>query len=595
MVKLDKETLKIFWRHSMQYRLSFFVVWTGLILATVSYSFEPLLIRNVITACAERTPESYEIAKFWLGIVIGRWLLAEVLWRSLGMTHSNYQPSYIASLMKSSFKYLLGHSYSFYLNTHIGSVVTRFKRFSGAGESVDDHVKWNISRPPLQCVMVIVSLFVTLATLPVFGFILTGWSILYMGFAYAFARFKLKYEIEVAEQESAVTAHVADTLTNILSVKVCAAEERELATFYGLTDRLSYLRRRSWRIDQYGEMFQSVITVSLKAGLALFALHYWWNGRLNAGDIYLIVAYVAQVCEPLWDLGRNIRSVYQQLASANEMTEMLLRPHEIVDAPDATTLEVTEGRIEFRGVVYAHGSSDALFDGLDLTIYPGQRVAIVGKSGAGKTTLVNLLFRFHELDGGEILIDGQNIAKVTQSSLRKNVALVAQDTGMFNRELHDNIIYPDPDATVERVTAATEAASCDGFIRRFPKGYNTVIGERGQKLSGGQRQRVAISRAFLANTRIVVFDEATSSLDNKTELEVQLAMERMEGRTTLIIAHRLSTIMRADVIVVLDEGRIVEQGTHSQLLAKRGIYFGLYNRSEDGMIASSSNGASAHA
>jgi len=271
-----------------------------------------------------------------------------------------------------------------------------------------------------------------------------------------------------------------------------------------------------------------------------------------------------------------VRELYEQLADAEEMTEILHTRHEIRDLPKAKQIRIVRGKIEFKNVSFAYHKKNDVIQGLKLTIKPGEKVALIGPSGGGKSTITRLLMRLVDIRKGQILIDGQEISKVRQNSLRSSIGFVPQDPILFHRTLMDNIRYGRREATDEEVMAAAKLANCHEFILNFPQQYNTYVGERGVKLSGGERQRVAIARAILANTPILILDEATSSLDSESELLIQQALERlMKNKTTLVIAHRLSTIMRMDRIVVIQNGQIVEEGTHSDLVS---VHSGLYKK-----------------
>jgi ATP-binding cassette subfamily B protein len=292
------------------------------------------------------------------------------------------------------------------------------------------------------------------------------------------------------------------------------------------------------------------------------------------------------VFHKLWNVGRNMRRVYQAIADGNEMTEMLLTPHEVQDVENAGLLKVNSGKIEFNHTSFSYKDQESIFNDFNLSISGGERVALVGPSGGGKSTIVKLLFRSYDLTGGGIEIDGQDISKVTQESLREQISLVPQDPILFHRSILENIRYAKPEATEKEVIAAAKAAHCHEFIEKLSSKYETMVGERGVKLSGGERQRVAIARAILKNAPILVLDEATSSLDSESESLIQDALKTlMQGKTTIVIAHRLSTIMAMDRIVVIEDGQITEQGKHEELLKdKDGKYQKLWHIQAGGFV-----------
>jgi ATP-binding cassette subfamily B protein len=309
--------------------------------------------------------------------------------------------------------------------------------------------------------------------------------------------------------------------------------------------------------------------ILLEAFMLYLALDLWQQGKVTPGDFILIQGYLLEVLVFAWDFGRTVRTTYRAFAEAQEMTDLLNQPLAVEDKPKAPKLKVSKGAIEFKKVHFAYGKQGQVLRDLKVSIQPGEKVALIGPSGGGKTTLIKLLLRLFDVQSGEILIDGQNIAEVTQASLRRSIALVPQDTSLFHRSLMENIRYGRLGATDAEVLAAAKKANCHDFIMKFPQGYQTHVGERGVKLSGGERQRIAIARAILSEAPILILDEATSSLDIESERLVQAALKTLlKGKTALVIAHRLSTITNMDRIVVLEKGRIVEEGSHDALLKK---------------------------
>ena len=324
----------------------------------------------------------------------------------------------------------------------------------------------------------------------------------------------------------------------------------------------------------------------LVLGLMYLAIRMWQKGILTVGDFILIQTYVLNIVSRIWDFGRIVQHMYEDFADADEMTKILNTPHEIVDIPKAKGLSVKTGNIIFDKISFYYHNTRPVFKNFNLNISPKEKVALVGPSGAGKTTIVKLILRMYELSSGKITIDNQDIAKVTQESLWKNISMVPQDPILFHRSLMENIRYGKPVAKDREVILAAKLAHCHEFISGFPDGYNTYVGERGVKLSGGERQRVAIARAILRNAPVLVLDEATSSLDSESEHYIQDALAHlMRDKTVIVIAHRLSTIMKMDRIVVIDGGKIVEEGTHKQLLEnKSGHYYKLWNFQAGGFI-----------
>jgi ATP-binding cassette subfamily B protein len=318
----------------------------------------------------------------------------------------------------------------------------------------------------------------------------------------------------------------------------------------------------------------NVLLVVLQASLTGLMVHAWADGRASTGDVLFAVTSFMLMSGYLRNIGEMVQGLQKGMDDLSDVAEFLQTPAQVADRPDAGAFLPGSGEIAFEQVTFGYKNArEPLYRDFSLHIRPAERVALVGPTGAGKSTFVKLLQRLYDLDGGRVIIDGQNIAGVTQASLRAAIAVVPQDPALFHRSVAENIAYGRPDATLDQIKAAARRARAHDFITRLPDGYDTLVGERGVKLSGGERQRVALARAFLADAPILVLDEATSSLDVETERQVQAAMDDlMVGRTTIVIAHRLSTIRGADRILVFQNGRVVEEGRHGELLAKGGAY-----------------------
>jgi ATP-binding cassette subfamily B protein len=373
-----------------------------------------------------------------------------------------------------------------------------------------------------------------------------------------------------------------DSLLNYETVKYFSAEEREAARYDRAMARYEDASVRSYTSLAVLNAGQALIfTVGLATAMVMCAYEIR-SGTKTVGDFVLINAMMIQLYQPLNFMGMVYREIKQAITDIEIMFSILAREPEIEDPPGAVPLQVTNGSIRFENVVFAYEPERPILKGISFEVPAGTTVAVVGPSGAGKSTLSRLLYRFYDLSGGRILIDGQDIARVTQKSLREATGMVPQDTVLFNDTIRYNIRYGRWEATDAEVEEAARLAQIDGFIRLSPLGYDTEVGERGLKLSGGEKQRVAIARTILKAPPILVLDEATSALDSHTEKEIQDALERVSrNRTTLVIAHRLSTIIGADEIIVLDQGEIVERGTHYALLAKDGLYASMWNRQRE--------------
>ncbi len=378
--------------------------------------------------------------------------------------------------------------------------------------------------------------------------------------------------------DSRIGGALSDSISSNPTVKSFGAEAREEARIADVTDMWRRAANRTWNRFTDIWLFHNVILVALQAGLTGLLLRLWARGEATAGDVAFAITSFMLMTGYLRNIGDNIRMTQKGLDDAEDVARYSTMAPQVVDAPDAKAFRSDLGEIVFDRVVFRYKSAETpLYDNFTLRIAPGERVALVGPTGAGKSTFVKLIQRLYDVDSGQILVDGQDIARVTQGSLRRAIAVVPQDPALFHRQLGENIAYARPDATQDEIVLAAKRARAHDFISKLPQGYRTLVGERGVKLSGGERQRVAIARAFLADAPILVLDEATSSLDVETERQVQAAMEElMVGRTTIVIAHRLSTIRGADRILVFEDGRIVEEGKHADLVRKGGAYARLH-------------------
>ena len=406
--------------------------------------------------------------------------------------------------------------------------------------------------------------------------------VIYMWFTYVATEWRIDIRRRMNDSDTEANTKAIDSLLNYETVKYFSAEAREAARYDRSMERYERASVKTYTSLAVLNIGQNVIfTLGLTATMLMCAIGVR-NGTKTVGDFVMINAMMIQLYQPLNFMGMVYREIKQAVIDIEKMFGMLARSPEVKDLPGAKALVVTDGRVQFDDVHFAYDPERKILQGLSFEVPAGKTVAIVGPSGAGKSTISRLLFRLYEVSGGRILIDGQDIREVTQSSLRAAIGMVPQDTVLFNDTIRYNIRYGRWEATDAEVEEAARLAQIDAFIRRSPQGYETEVGERGLKLSGGEKQRVAIARTILKGPPILLLDEATSALDSHTEREIQDALEGVSrGRTSLVIAHRLSTIVGADEIIVLDRGRIVERGTHAELLGHGGLYASMWNRQRE--------------
>ena len=432
---------------------------------------------------------------------------------------------------------------------------------------------------PLLLELILIAIILTVLFDWWYLLIVVGVLVSYVWFTFAVTEWRVKLRREMNTQDTDANQKAIDSLLNFETVKYFGAEEREAQRYDGAMrgyERAALKTSYSLSFLNFG---QSVLITSGLVGVMVLAAIGVQAGTLTVGDFVMVNAYMIQITVPLNFLGTVYREIRQALIDMGEMFDLLEQPSEVVDWPDARELRVSGGEIDFDKVRFSYDPAREILRGVSLGVGAGQRVAIVGATGSGKSTVGRLLFRFYDVTGGAIRIDGQDIREVTQESLHSAIGVVPQDTVLFNDTIRYNIAYGLDDATQEQIEEVARAAQIHDFIRSLPEGYETQVGERGLKLSGGEKQRVGIARTLLKDPPILLLDEATSALDTDTEQEIKSALDRAgQGRTVITIAHRLSTIAESDLIVVLEAGEIVEQGSHAMLLARRGRYAQLWNR-----------------
>lgn len=402
---------------------------------------------------------------------------------------------------------------------------------------------------------------------------------LYIWFTRRITDWRNELRTRMNDLDTGAVAHAVDSLLNFETVKYFGAEEREALRYDRAMAAYANAATRSENSLAWLNIVQALVTNAMLGGGMAYVAWGWSQGRFSAGDVVFVSTLLSQLFRPLDLLGMVYRTIRQGVVDMGAMFDLLDTPGEIVDAANAAPLHVTAGHVRFEDVHFGYDPGREILKGIDLDIPAGRTLAVVGPSGAGKSTLARLMYRFYDLTGGRITIDGQDISEVTQASLRAAIGIVPQDTVLFNDTIGYNIAYGREGAGMDEVAQAARGAAIAGFIERQADGYETRVGERGLKLSGGEKQRVAIARTLLKNPPILILDEATSALDSRTEAEIQATLEAIsQRRTTIVIAHRLSTVVNADEIVVLDNGEVRERGSHAELLRQGGLYAEMWNR-----------------
>lgn len=513
------------------------------------------------------------------GWLMGLAVLAVVLRHATFMTIISFTLRSMTDIAADSFHRIQRFSSDWHANSFAGSTVRKVTRGMWALDMLNDTVF--VALFP-SIVMLIGSTVLMTWYWPMMGLLVGLGSLLFVIITVCMA---LGYVAPMASLANAwdtrLGGSLADAVTCNAVVKAFGAEEREDARLIRVMGKWKDRTRRTWVRGTVNGTLQAGLLSIMRAGVIGLALLLWASGNANAGDITFVLTAFFILQGYLREIGMHIRNLQRSVNDMEELVSIHSQPLGIDDVQNAKTLVINEGKIEFERVSFHYGKHLApLYKDFSVTIKPGERVGLVGHSGSGKTTFIKLIQRLHDVSNGTICIDGQDISQVSQASLRQQIAIVQQEPILFHRSLAENIAYARPNATQSEIENAAQLASAHGFITALPKGYGTLVGERGVKLSGGERQRVAIARAFLADAPILILDEATSSLDSESEMLIQHAMERlMQGRTTLVVAHRLSTVRSLDRLLVFSHGMIAEEGTHVSLIQKKGgIYRGLFER-----------------
>jgi len=494
-----------------------------------------------------------------------------------------------AHLYRQAYDKLSRHSMSFYSDTFTGSLVSKVNRFTSA------YMEF-INTATYQVLILITAMLATIIGLLFliwqFALVLLALAIIFIICAFYGTRFMRERFKARSQAYTDISGKMSDSISNMMAVKTDAKEDAERKVLDVTVDTMiekEFLARNG--MIRVSSIYSS-ITILMKVGALVAAIWSVQAGFGNAAVIYISLTYTFTLISELFNVNGILRSYYQITGDAADTLEIIEQPASVVDNT-RIALTVQDSSIEFQDVSFAHPDKDAdddkpiesLFSNFSLQIKPNTKIGLVGVSGSGKSTLMKLLLRFYDVDTGRILISGHDIKRVTQKSLHENIAYVPQEPLLFHRTVLENIAYSKPQATLEQVRTAAKQANALEFIEKLPKGFETLVGERGVKLSGGQRQRIAIARAILKDAPILILDEATSALDSESEKLIQDALEKlMKGRTSIVVAHRLSTIATLDRVVVLDSGKIIEDGSHNSLLKEKGVYAKLWAHQSGGFI-----------
>ena len=586
--KIDfKYNLRLYFSYLKNYKFLFLLVLAIILITESTYVFDKLLFKVIVDKGTEFSSgiiASNELVRIFL-FVGGIFIILGILKAVLKFAELNYvnilESNLIADIKRKFFNHLLNLSYNFHTSHKSGSLISKLVRIGGAVERITDVFVFNFAPLIFQLIVVFFSIvyFSFKPAIVVLVTILT-----FIAYSFIIQKIQEKSNVIANETEDIEKANVSDIFTNIEAIKYFGKETNMELRFKKLSELTKTSFLKNWNYFRWFEAGQSLILSIGIIFLFYFPLMDFINGKISIGTVVFIYTVFTNLIGPLFGFVHGVRNYYRAMADFEVLFRFAKIEDEIIDKKNAKDLKIKNGVIEFRDIDFKYGKRQ-IFKNFNLNINKNEKIALVGASGCGKTTLVKLLYRLYDINDGRILIDGEDIKDFKKKSLRSEMAIVPQECVLFDDTIYNNIAFSNPSASKSEVIKAIKFAQLDRIINEFPKKEKTIVGERGIKLSGGEKQRVSIARAILADKKILVLDEATSSLDSQTEHEIQRDLaELMKNRTSIIIAHRLSTIMSADKIVVMDKGKIVQIGNHEQLIKQTGKYKQLWNLQKGGYI-----------
>lgn len=581
------EVLRFVWRYTSRHGVLLASMLFLLLLATAVELIQPFFYKEAVDLVSQGIVGN-RLLYLRTTIMIGGGLLMgaihitihEIAIKMLAWTETRVMRDVHADV----FAHAQRLSTEFHVNEFAGATSRKIGRGTDSIEQILDTVWFNF----LPLVFTVFGFVAVLSWFaPIMGLAIVGGMLVYVPLSIVLNLYHARFHVWTDRQDTRLTASLVDAITGNPTVKTFGAEHREDVRHGGVLAEWQKRLWRTWQIGNTMSHFQSLLLVGIECVLLLLAVWMSYRGEFTAGGFVVVIFYVGRLWGSMREIGKNVRTYLKAVSHTEEMVGLFQMPIGIADRPGAKHLHVPRGSIVFQDVSFSYERTGKyVFRDFSVDIEAGEKVALVGHSGGGKSTFVKLLQRLYDFQSGRIMIDGQDISEVAQESLRKNIGLVPQDPILFHRSLSENIAYGKHHVTREEIIEAAKKAHAHEFISSLPKEYETLVGERGIKLSGGERQRVAIARVILADTPILVLDEATSSLDSLSESYIQEALDfLMKGRTTIVIAHRLSTIKKVDRILVIEGGKIVEEGNHNALIRKpNGVYRGFYELQAGGFI-----------
>jgi ATP-binding cassette subfamily B protein len=578
-------TLSAFtWMMLKPFRWPFLIMLCAHFVWALSESLLPLFLKTFIDSVTQHAQDKanlFSIVAKPLALYITLWCLFEVGFRTYDFVSAHVFPKFTMHVRRVIFSYTIEHSHRYFSEHFAGTIASKISRMPDAMLEMINSVL-TVFIPVIGAISI--SILILYFANPIFSLILGIWFIIHMTISYVTTKRFEPYSHIYSEDVTKLNGKIVDTLTNIATVRIFSRssyEKRYLNTFQRLSKQSYY---NMLRYGAFTKVLLGSLGLLFSFSMLLGGIYGLSTGLLTVGDFALVITSMS-IMGLVWYMSWNLIMFFENRGTCQQALTLINQPHQIVDKPNAKQITITRGEIIFDSVNFHYENQKALFTNMDTIIHSGDKVGLVGYSGSGKTTFVNLILRNFDLDSGRILIDGQDISQVTQISLRRQISVIPQDSTLFHRTLMENIRYGNLLATDEEVTLAAKKAHAHEFISNNPDGYQALVGERGIKLSGGQRQRIAIARAFLKNAPVLILDEATASLDSVTEGYIQESLsELIRERTTIVIAHRLSTLREMNRILVFADGKIIADGTHEELLAGCPHYAHLWHTQVSGML-----------
>ncbi|MFC1658986.1 ABC transporter ATP-binding protein [Pseudomonadota bacterium] len=566
------------------YKLAIFLMSIAPLWWGINNVFHAYLVKIIINDIATSNLQFEELLTRFTFVIAAFIILPVILsatWRLYNIGELRLAPI-ARDINIGVLEYTENHSYKYFQDNLAGAI----------GNKINDIIKNTFETIHLilqSFLLGFFNLFITAGAMyiihPSLTVLMLFWAFLFIFFSFLFSKRSNKYSKDFSEERSTLTGKMVDSVSNIMSVKLFGRNDYELSYIGNQSNKVVKKHKKFLLFKFFDFMVKDFFLFVFMTSIFLTSLYLTSKKLLTPGDFAFVFSASLSVLYSIWQLSKDVTKFMEYKGIAEQALSIIVQKQKVTDKLDAKIIQIKNGKIEFKNVKFKYSSKVTVFEDLNLTIYGGQRIGLVGFSGSGKTTFIKLILRYFDINKGEILIDTQNIKDIQQCSLRKNIGTIPQEPSLFHRSIMENIRYGKLDATNAEVIQAAKMAKCHEFITGLEDGYDTLVGERGVKLSGGQRQRIAIARVILKNAPILVLDEATSALDSVTEQCIQENLDKMaKGKTTIAVAHRLSTLLKMDRILVFDNGKIVEDGNHKELLKKNGRYKKLWNMQSDGFI-----------